>query len=516
MAQQYKMLRLILGDQLNEQHHWFQTLDPEVCYVMMEVWSETNYVRHHIQKIAGFFLAMRAFGEKLRQQGHQVVYIRLDDTDNEQTFESNIKRLVQLFNVQRFEYQYPDEYRVDEHLKELCAGLEIPYSAVDSEHFLVPRNFVAELFEGKKRYLLETFYRKVRTRYNLLLEPDGKTPLTGQWNYDENNRKKYPPQHIVPPHLPFLHDATDIVAMLAKAGVTTIGNINPAQFDCPITRAEALALLVHFLEVRLQHFGDFQDALSSRHWLGYHARLSFVLNVKLITPLEVVETAIAYWQQHQTTIQYAQLEGFIRQIVGWREYVRGIYWAKMPEYATKNYFEHHAPLPDFYWTGKTKMQCVGHAIQQSLDLAYAHHIQRLMVTGNLALLLGVHPDEVDTWYLGIYLDALEWVEITNTRGMSQYADGGIVGTKPYVSSANYIDKMSDYCQHCYYDKKLKYGPRACPFNSLYWDFYSRNAAKLSTIPRVNMMLGTWNKMASEEREKILYQADYYKNNANLL
>ncbi|NJL74023.1 MAG: cryptochrome/photolyase family protein [Saprospiraceae bacterium] len=513
MAQQYQTLRLVLGDQLHQNHSWFSSVDDTTCYVMMEVWSETVYVRHHIQKVVGFFMAMRQFAATLQELGHHVLYLKLDDEDNEQTFGENIKKLVARHNIQRFEYQLPDEYRVDEHLKQLGAALTIPCQAVDSEHFLVERDFVATLFKGKKRFLLETFYRKIRLRHQLLMEADGETPLTGQWNYDQSNRKKYPAQLSIPPHLPFLQDAREVVAMLERLKVPTFGNITPDAFDCPLTRKEALELLEHFNRLRLSHFGDYQDALSERHWLGFHSRLSFVLNVKLITPLEVVEAAIEYWKTHQNTIDIAQVEGFVRQIVGWREYVRGIYWAKMPEYATKNYFDHQAPLPDFYWTGNTKMKCVGHAVQQSLDRSYAHHIQRLMITGNFALLLGVHPDEIDAWYLGVYMDALEWVEITNTRGMSQYADGGIVGTKPYVSSANYIDKMSDYCQNCYYDKKQKYGSRACPFNSLYWDFYDRNGSKLKNIPRINMMLATWHKMAADEQVKILEQAAFYKKNA---
>ncbi len=517
MVKQYKRLRIVLGDQLHIRHSWFSTKDADTLYVLQEVLCETNYVKHHIQKIAAFFLAMRHFAKTLKAQGHEVCYLTLDAAENGQTFATNIKRLIQAHGIQQFEYQLPDEYRVDEHLKQLCKELTIPTAVVDSEHFMTTRDFAAHLFEGKKRYLLETFYRKVRTRYQLMMEADGVTPLTGQWNYDKNNRKKLPKNVQIPPAKQYLQDASEVVEMLEQMQVATIGTIIPDRFDCPVTREEALDILQHFNQIRLRHFGDYQDALSERHWLHFHSRLSFVLNVKLISPLEVVESSIAYWEAHQSEINIAQIEGFVRQIIGWREYVRGIYWMKMPDYATLNYFNHQAALPAFYWTGETKMRCLQHAIQQSLDRAYAHHIQRLMLTGNFALLLGVHPDEVDAWYLGIYMDALEWVELPNTRGMSQYADGGIVGTKPYVSSANYVDKMSDYCKNCQYDKKKKYGKVACPFNSLYWDFYDRNGDKLRRIPRVNMMLSTWNnKMSAEEREKILEQAAYYKANADHL
>jgi deoxyribodipyrimidine photolyase-related protein len=242
----------------------------------------------------------------------------------------------------------------------------------------------------------------------------------------------------------------------------------------------------------------------------FHSRLSFSLNNKMLSPLEVVEKVERYWFANQDRINIAQVEGFIRQIIGWREYMRGVYWAKMPEYATLNFFGHNRKLPEFYWSGKTKMNCLKHSIGQSLEKSYAHHIQRLMVTGNFALLAGIHPDEVDQWYLGIYIDAIEWVEITNTRGMSQFADGGIVGTKPYVSSANYIDKMSDYCKGCHYDKSLKIGEKACPFNSLYWHFYHRNEDKLAKNPRIGMAYRTLEKM--KDKSKILDQAEKYLGN----
>ena len=291
----------------------------------------------------------------------------------------------------------------------------------------------------------------------------------------------------------------------------TIGRLaDPTQFDWPVTRDESLQLLQHFLEVRFASFGTYQDAMTTNdHWL-FHSRLSFAMNTKMIGPLEIVKAAEAYWYEHQDEVDIAQAEGFIRQIIGWREYMRGIYWAKMPDYAAMNYFGHTESLPAWYWTGNTKMTCLSHAINQSLDVAYAHHIQRLMVTGNFALLLGAHPDEVDQWYLGIYMDAIEWVEITNTRGMSQFADGGIVGTKPYVSSANYIYKMSDYCGQCAYDRKKKYGAGACPFNSLYWDFYDRHRDKLGSNPRIGMMYRVWDKNNSEEKARILAQAAIYK------
>lgn len=517
----YRTLRLVLGDQLNAQHSWWQTPQDDVLYVMMEMRQETDYVRHHIQKIVGFFLAMRAFAECRKAEGHHVDYWQIDDPRQRGSLTDHLDDLLEMHGVERLEYLLPDEYRLDAQLREYGAQLGIRRKAVqvqayDTEHFLTSRMEVEELFRGKKTYLMETFYRKMRKQYQLLMEEDGKTPLTGKWNYDASNRKKLPPKMILPPAKGFYRDVSDLVAQIEAQAIKTIGNIGPSRYDWPVTREEQLELLDHFVRIRLAHFGTYQDAMTERDYLLFHSRLSFGMNVKLIHPLEVVQTAIDYWQSHQNTIDIAQVEGFVRQIIGWREYMRGIYWAKMPEYRSLNFLNHTAPLPDYFWTGRTKMRCVGHAVQQSLDRAYAHHIQRLMVTGNFALLLGVHPDAVDDWYLGIYMDAIEWVEITNTRGMSQFADGGIVGTKPYVSSANYMHKMGSYCSNCAYDRNVKYGPKACPFNSLYWDFYARHEDKLRNNPRIGMMYRLWDKMDASEKKKIRAQAALYKENANAL
>lgn len=252
--------------------------------------------------------------------------------------------------------------------------------------------------------------------------------------------------------------------------------------------------------------------MTDRHYLLFHSKLSFAMNVKLLSPLEVCQASIQHWEEHQDDIEIAQIEGFVRQIIGWREYMRGVYWAQMPDYAEKNFFEHDAKLPSWYWTGDTKMKCLQHAIGQSLEHAYAHHIQRLMVTGNFALLIGVHPDEVDQWYLGIYIDALQWVEITNTRGMSQYADGGLLATKPYVASANYMNKMSDYCKNCHYNHRKKTEDDACPFNTLYWDFMDRHRDKLENNARIGMAYRTWDRYDDDQKEDILRKAAWVKEN----
>ena len=509
-----KTLRLILGDQLNYEHSWFQEVNEKHTYVLFEVRSETDYVAHHIQKVVGFFASMRAFSAHLISQGHTVHYYKISETTHFSTFEEGIKELIATENFDRFEYQEPDEYRVDAHLKSLVASLSIPWEVYSSEHFYTERNTLEKIFEGKKTYLMETFYRQIRKKEMILM--DGDKPVTGQWNYDGDNRKKLPKNHVVSAPFLFENDVTDIYEEIQTAGIKTIGNIDIKRFIWPINRAQALELLDAFIENCLPFFGTFEDAMTTQSWSVYHSRSSFSMNLKILSPKEVIEKVIQAWESRQEEITYNQVEGFARQIVGWREFMRGIYWAKMPEFATLNFLNHTNPLPNWFWTGETKMKCLQSAINQSLDHAYAHHIQRLMVTGNFALLAGVNPDELDQWYLGIYIDALDWVEITNTRGMSQFADGGIIGTKPYVSSATYIDKMSNYCENCFYSKKEKVGEKACPFNSLYWHFYERHENKLGKNPRIGMMYNVWNKMEISKKEAILVQAQYYLDNINSL
>ena len=508
-------LRLILGDQLNINHSWFQKVDASVTYVLMEIRTETDYVQHHIQKVVGFFAAMRNFAKELQKQKHQVIYIHLNDKNNLQRFEKNCELLITQNKFTKFEYLLPDEYRVDEQLKQFAEKLNIPVAVYDTEHFYSTRNELKDLFAGKKMYLMETFYRHMRKKHNVLIV-DGDKPLNGKWNFDEENRKKLPANHKPTSPLLFSNDVSEIEKELVKAEIKTIGNIGSKHFVWPINRAQSLELLDFFIENCLHLFGTFQDAMAPNEWSVYHSRLSFSMNTKLLSPKEVVNKAIEAYINRPNEIEYNQLEGFVRQIIGWREYMRGIYWLKMPEYASLNYFEHTEKLPQWFWTGKTKMKCLKNAIHQSLDYAYAHHIQRLMITGNFALLAGVHPNEVDAWYLGIYIDALDWVEITNTRGMSQFADGGIVGTKPYVSSATYINKMSSYCTGCYYDKAKKTGDKACPFNSLYWNFYDKHESKLAKNPRISMMYNVWRKMPQTAKTELLEQAEYYLAHINEL
>ncbi len=506
-----KTLRLILGDQLNLQHSWFQTTQPEVVYFLAEQRSETDYVAHHIQKVVGFFAAMRKFAAALQNLGHQVIYYAIDNPLNQHDFCANIQSLVEKHGFEVVAYQEPDEYRLDKKLSELSQIKGLTIQRVSTEHFITERSELADFFKGKKSYLMETFYRHQRKKTGLLME--GQQPMGGQWNFDADNRKKLPAQAYVPTPLAFHHNVTEIVNQIKTAGIQTIGSIVPENFNWPTQRQEALDLLEYFCAALLPWFGSYQDAMDTRSWSLFHARISFALNIKMIHPLEVCERVVQAGLENPDVALH-QIEGFVRQIIGWREYMRGVYWAQMPEYAQLNFFNHTRPLPDWFWTGATKMNCMRHAIKQSLDQAYAHHIQRLMVTGNFALMAGIHPDALDEWYLGIYIDAIEWVEITNTRGMSQFADGGIVGTKPYNSTANYINNMSNYCGSCFYQHKIRVGEKACPFNSLYWDFYERNREVLGKNPRIGMAYRNLDKMPESERTAIIKQAEKYLNNLN--
>jgi len=506
-----KTLRLVLGDQLNHDHSWWSEDSDNVVVALVESKTETGYVRHHIQKVIAYFLSMRNFADFLKGKGYDVKYIRIDDDSNAGSIPDNIKQLVDELNVGKFEYQYPDEYRMDRALKALCNDLEIETEAVDSEHFLTERKDLKEFFEGKKTYVMESFYRMMRKKYDILM--DGNEPAQGKWNFDKQNRKSLPKNHKpVDPKL-FKKVVSEVCDTLKELGIETIGKVEPDNFIWPVSREESLKLLDYFTKECLYNFGDYQDAMSEGEWSVYHSRLSFAMNSKMLSPLEVVKAVEDAWKANDDS-PISSVEGFIRQILGWREYMRGVYWAKMPKYKSLNFFNHQRKLPSWFWDGKTKMNCQKEAVGQSLNYAYAHHIQRLMVTGNFALLAGIDPDEVDEWYLGIYIDAIEWVEITNTRGMSQFADGGIVGTKPYVSSANYIDKMSDYCKNCHYSKTKKTGEGACPFNSLYWNFYQKNRDKLEKNPRIGFVYPTLDKMNDEKKSELIDQAEFYLENLN--
>jgi len=499
-----KTLRLILGDQLNPRHSWFAGVQPGVCYLMAEMRQETDYARHHIQKVMAFFAAMRNFAEDLAAAGHQVRYYRISDPDNPQRLPELIARALAETQADRFEYLLPDEYRLDRQLRELCQGLPVESGFADTEHFYTHRGELADFFRGKKQLLMESFYRMMRRRHGVLMQGDA--PEGGQWNFDRENRRTWSGSPPVPALPQLSQDLTGLEREIRGAGVQTIGRAGAAAFAWPTSRKAALALLGHFCQHLLPCFGAYQDAMHHQEPFLFHSRLSFALNSKMLSPREVVERVAREYHERPGEIQLAQAEGFIRQILGWREYMRGVYWKEMPAYATLNHLQNHRPLPEFYWTGQTHMNCLRTAIRQSLDTAYAHHIQRLMVTGNFALLAQVHPDQVDAWYLGIYIDALEWVEITNTRGMSQYADGGLLATKPYISSANYLRNMSDYCEGCRYNPRKAIGEDACPFNALYWNFLEEKRPWLSGNPRMGMMYRLLDRKDPAEQEGIRRRA----------
>ncbi len=504
-------LRLILGDQLNSKHSWYKTAQDDIIYFMAEMRQETDYVQHHIQKIVGFFMSMRNFSETLKEKGHNTIYWSLDDAENTQRLTENLKKIIQQKNIEKFEYQLPDEYRLDQQLKKFCKELEIPSEAYDTEHFFTTRAELAEFYEGKKQCTMEYFYRYMRKKHHIMMVNE-KDPEGGQWNYDKSNRKKWSGKPEIPHERDFRKDASEIVELIKSANIETIGEINEDNFNWPTSREDSLSVLNYFCKNLLVHFGDYQDAMHDQERFLFHSRISFALNTKMLSPKEVVENVIDHWREHSEEIHISQVEGFIRQVIGWREYMRGMYWKEMPGFRRSNKLDNQNKLPDFYWTGNTKMNCLHHAIKQSLEEAYAHHIQRLMITGNYALLTQTHPDEVDKWYLGIYMDAIEWVEITNTRGMSQWADGGNIATKPYVSSGSYINKMSNYCKDCLYKVSKKTGENACPFNSLYWNFIHEKQAHFKDNNRMGMILNVLEKMNTETLEAHLKRAADIINN----
>jgi deoxyribodipyrimidine photolyase-related protein len=491
-----KTLRLILGDQLNINHSWFSEVNPNVMYVMAEMRQETNYVKHHIQKVVAFFLSMRNFAQELQAKGHEVVYFKISDATNLHDLEKIILNCIEKHQIKQFEYQLPDEYRLDEQLKNIRAALNIDSRFFDTEHFYTSRNELTNFFEGKKLLLMENFYRMMRKKHDVLMY--GMQPEGNQWNYDKDNRLKYKGQVPIPNAIIFKKNIEEVIKEIEKAGISTFGNIDVIRYSWPTSRKECLEQLDYFCEKLLLHFGDYEDASHSDEKFLFHSRLSFAMNSKMVSPKEVNDKVINYYYENKDTITLSQVEGFVRQILGWREYVRGIYWKEMPNYSKMNALENYNKLPNFYWTGNTKMNCMQKAISQSLEEAYAHHIQRLMIIGNFSLLTQMHPDAVDAWYLGVYIDAIEWVELPNTRGMSQYADGGILATKPYVSSGNYIQKMSNYCDKCHYNVKDKLGDKACPFNSLYWHFLDEKKYYFTNNQRMSMMLNLLKKMKPEE------------------
>ncbi|NAX19944.1 cryptochrome/photolyase family protein [Vibrio sp. V39_P1S14PM300] len=505
----FRRVRFILGDQLNHQHSWFEQVDPQTLYVIAELHQEQKYVLHHVQKQCAFLAAMRQFANALTEAGHEVHYLDLDQTARYRDLTELLADVCQQAGAELLQYQRPDEYRLLTQLADFSPP-KVVVDCVDSEHFLLNFDEIDQQFPCGKHVLMEHFYRRMRTRFDLLMDEQGK-PLGGKWNFDAENRNKLKISDLesLPQPLQFANDVSEILERLQRHQIANFGRAEVALL-WPVSRAQALTQLAHFCQVCLPNFGRFQDAMTCQHpsqWSLYHSRLSFALNCKLLSPLEVVEAAIDTFHHVKGAISLAQVEGFVRQIVGWREYVRGIYWANMPGYAKRNLLNAGRPLPEYFWNAQTHMNCVHHAVSQSLNYAYAHHIQRLMVTGNFAMLAELNPDQVDAWYLGIYVDALEWVEMPNTRGMALFADGGIIATKPYAASGSYINRMSDYCSSCRYRVKERSGDLACPLNSLYWRFMVKHRDQLANNPRIGMVYRNWDKLTAEAQDAILATAE---------
>tara|TARA_R110000737_G_scaffold352561_1_gene399081 strand:+ start:4112 stop:5662 length:1551 start_codon:yes stop_codon:yes gene_type:complete len=515
---QAKHLRLILGDQLNPMHSWFEHSDTDVVYVIAELHQEAKYTKHHIQKITAFFAAMSDFAKQLESKGHRVCYLTLDDTEKYQDLPELIIALVAHYSSEVFCFQRPDEYRLRRQLTDLKNQLDVAVYETDSEHFLLPFDELPDHFQVATHVRMEQFYRYMRKRFAILMQ--GAKPVGDAWNFDANNRQSFKKTDLklIPKPLVFENSAHDYLQRITQHKIKTIGR-ESVNIAYPINREQSLTLLQFFCQHQLANFGNFQDAMtvaSPYAWSLYHSRLSFSLNCKMLSPMEVIESALVAYENSEGKITLSQVEGFIRQILGWREYVRGMYWANMPNYAEQNFLEAKRNLPEFFWHANTKMQCLKSAISQSLEHAYAHHIQRLMITGNFALLAGIDPSQVDDWYLGIYIDAIEWVELPNTRSMALFADGGWIATKPYAASGNYVNKMSDYCKGCHYNVKEKVDANACPLNSLYWNFIDRNYDKFAANHRMSFPLRNWHKMAEANKIEIREHATKLLNNLDNL
>ncbi|MGK6323385.1 cryptochrome/photolyase family protein [Sphingomonas sp. DT-51] len=487
----------VLGDQLSHTLASLREVDrADAVVLMMEVWDEATYVRHHKKKIALIFSAMRHFAAALRDDGWTVDYVTLDAEGSTRSFSGEVARAATRHCADAIRTVAAGEYRVRQHQDEWAGQTGLPVEILEDDRFVCPLpDFYAWAQRaGEKR--MEFFYREMRRRTGLLMTADGK-PEGGQWNFDHDNRAAPTKGRNYPAPLRFAPDETTraVLALVAERFGGHFGALEP--FALPVTRAQALAALDQFVEEALPDFGRYQDAMVAGQDYLFHSSLSLCLNLGLLDPVEVCTAAVRAYERGNVPINSA--EGFVRQIIGWREYMRGMYWWDMPRFAERNALAATRPLPDFYWTGATDMRCLAEAVDQTRREAYAHHIQRLMVLGNFALLAGVDPAAVSDWFLVVYFDAYEWVELPNVIGMSQFADGGVIASKPYVASGAYIDRMSDYCGRCRYDVKRKTGEGACPFNALYWDFVARHEERFARNQRMRNVYATWRRFDDARR-----------------
>jgi len=497
------VLRLVLGDQLSDNLSSLRDLDPAHDVVLMaEVMSEATYVHHHKQKFALIFSAMRQFAERLQARGVAVRYVRLDDAHNTQTLNGEVMLALDHQSAQRVVITEPGEWRLAQAFDDLGHMAPVPVEVRADDRFICSRREFEAWADQRKELRMEFFYREMRRKTGLLM--DGDKPVGGRWNFDPENRKRLPKgqrppaRRLIPPN----PTTRAVMAEMEARFPDNFGTMTA--FNYPTNAEEAEAALDHFIDRHLPFFGDWQDFMAKGEPWMWHAHLSAAINIGLLDPLEVCRRAECAYHERRAPLN--AVEGFIRQILGWREFVRGVYWLQGPEYKHSNALNADRTLPWFYWSGETDMACVRDVVETTRDHAYAHHIQRLMVTGNLAMLLGVHPDEINDWYMVVYADAFEWVELPNTHGMATFADGGVVGSKPYAAGGAYINRMSDYCAGCAYDVKDRLGEKACPFNALYWDFLDRNAGTLRQSIRLAMPYRSLEGMATSDRDAIRAKA----------
>jgi len=498
-------MALILGDQLSHSLSVFDALDKQAdLLVMAEVDAEATYTWHHKQKIALIFSAMRHFAQELRQAGWQVHYHEYDAQHAQLSLLDVLQAVCEQYHPDSLAMTECGEYRLHYQMTvSWQSALNIPVVILQDDRFFCSKTQFATWADERKQLRMEYFYREMRKHSGLLMQ--GPEPVGHRWNFDADNREAYRGDVPVPKPLRFLRDDTDVAvcALVQQHFADHPGTL--AHFNWPTTRSQALTALSHFIEHRLPHFGRFQDAMQQHDDFMFHSLLSTSLNCGLLLPREVCDAAEQAW--HQGLAPLNAVEGFIRQILGWREYVRGLYWLKMPDYADMNTLGNTRDLPAWYWTGETRMNCMRACLRNTLDHAYAHHIQRLMVTGNFALLTGIEPRQICDWYLAVYADAYDWVELPNTLGMVMHADGGLLASKPYAASGSYIHRMSDYCQHCPYNVKTATEHDSCPFNSLYWHFIGRHATQFAGNPRMSMIYRSYQRMPAEKRLALVQKAE---------
>jgi deoxyribodipyrimidine photolyase-related protein len=503
-----RSLIIVLGDQLNEDSAAFDGFDKDFDIVCMaEVKSESNHVWSHKARIAVFLSGMRHFAHRLEEKKYHVVYQTLDDPHALSSFKDVFGTWIKKYQPQKVIVVEPGEYRVLTELASLTKSLAVDLEVKQDRSFLSSVDDFKNYAKDKKQIRMEFFYREMRRRHNILM--DEKDPIGGKWNFDQENRKSFGKQGPGKlPELIFNQDKTtkDVISLVNKLFKDHPGSLE--NFNWTVTPEEAQKCLDFFIKNLLPEFGNWQDAMWEGEAFLYHSRLSVAMNLKLISPLKVIKAAEKAY--HQGKASLPAVEGFIRQILGWREYVRGVYFSLMPGYLERNFLNAYEKLPPLYWSGKTEMNCLKTVINQTMDYGYAHHIQRLMITGLFSLLYGVNPKEIHEWYLAVYVDAIEWVELPNTLGMSQYADGGVMASKPYIASGKYVSRMSNYCKGCRFDPGISHGEKACPFTTLYWDFVRKHKNLLEKNPRLGMQVKNWNKFSPEDQKEIMKQAKLVK------